>query len=93
MTESAYANSLRRFENDWPQFEAVAVTNELVRTSGRLAERHLLRGFDSVHLASALALQQGSEGVTFSAWDGRLLAAAESEGLVVAPIGPDLPIA
>jgi len=47
-----------------------------------LIQRHPLRGFDAVHLASALSLKNAlGEEVTFSAADGRLLRAAGAENL------------
>jgi hypothetical protein len=65
----------------------VEVSRFLVHRAGDLAARHLIRGFDSIHLASALALRASiGEPLTFSAWDDRLLAAAQAEGLTVAPI-------
>ena len=87
LTTAAYTIALETFEDNWAQFEAIAVSESLVHHAGALAEEHLLRGFDAIHLASALAFQDASaEPVTFSAWDDRLLAAANSEGLTVAPI-------
>jgi hypothetical protein len=47
-----------------------------------LIQRHPLRGFDAVHLASALRLKTALGGeITFAAADGRLLKAAEAENL------------
>jgi N-acetyl-gamma-glutamylphosphate reductase len=45
-------------------------------------ERHGLRGFDGIHLASALRLEVGmDEAVTMVAADDRLLRAAAGQGL------------
>jgi len=61
-------------------------SERLVRSAGMLAERYILRGFDAIHLASALFFwRESGEVVTFSAWDDRLLAAAAAEGLTPAP--------
>jgi hypothetical protein len=47
-----------------------------------LIQRRPLRGFDAVHLASALSLKIAlGEEITFAAADGRLLKAAEAENL------------
>jgi hypothetical protein len=44
--------------------------------------RHPLRGFDAIHLASAIRLQQQlGEEIRVIASDDRLLTAAEEEGL------------
>ena len=47
-----------------------------------LIQRHPLRGFAAVHLASALNLKRDlGEPITFAAADERLLQAAAAEGL------------
>jgi uncharacterized protein len=47
-----------------------------------LIQRHPLRGFDAVHLASAVSLKSAlGEEITFAAGDERLLRAAEAEKL------------
>lgn len=85
LTTASYTMAKEAFEQNWARFETIAVSEPLVRHAGGLADDHLLRGFDAIHLASALAFQNASgEPVTFSAWDDRLLAAAEAEGLTVA---------
>jgi hypothetical protein len=55
----------------------------LSRAAGDLAEIHGLRGFDAIHLASALWLRDKTSpaGLAFAAFDHRLLAAAERAGL------------
>jgi hypothetical protein len=58
----------------------VTPTYRLVREAGAMAETRALRGFDAVHLASAL--QTGPQTVVVTA-DKRLAEAAEAEGLVV----------
>jgi uncharacterized protein len=67
-------------EQDWPDFVVLPVEE---RRAGALALRHRLRGFDAIHLAAALDLRDllGTDGVAFSAFDGKLLSAAEEEGL------------
>ena len=51
-------NVQRRFAGDWPDFVRVAVTESLVERAEGLAWEHGLRGYDSVHLASALTWQE-----------------------------------
>jgi len=41
---------------DWEAFEKPEVTEGIVRAAGDLAEEHALRGFDAIHLASALTI-------------------------------------
>ena len=82
---ASYQKALRTFEADWPSLATVALTEPVLRLSGELAERHLLKALDAIHLASAVTLQQDSgDPVGFSGWDARLKAAAASEGLTVA---------
>lgn len=56
---------------------------ELMRSAGRLAELHGLRGFDAIHLGSALELRRAFDGreVVFLGFDERLHVAATREGL------------
>jgi predicted nucleic acid-binding protein len=53
--------------------------------AARLALRHVLRGFDAIHLAAALTLRDalGDDGVAFSSFDTGLNRAAAAEGLIV----------
>jgi predicted nucleic acid-binding protein len=57
----------------------VGVDDALAHDAGELAEALALRGYDAVHLASALAL--GDEEVALITWDGDLSSAAERMGL------------
>jgi uncharacterized protein len=69
-------------ESDWGRYIVLNLDFTLVAQAGELAERHALRGFDSIHLASAISLRdQVASPVVFSAWDARLLSAAKTEGL------------
>ncbi|CAB1056274.1 Predicted nucleic acid-binding protein, contains PIN domain [Olavius sp. associated proteobacterium Delta 1] len=74
-------NRLRsRFESDWENFLSIHVTREIVRMAGDLAEKHGLRGFDAIHLASAVTLRENlASPVTFSCYDARLQNASQRE--------------
>jgi len=86
LTEAEYRNAIRSLEIQWMGVLILDLSDKLSRWAGNLAERYLLRGFDAIHLASALAFQESiDEQVTFSAWDDRLLTAARAEGLTIAP--------
>lgn len=83
---NAYRATVELFQRDWPDYSVREVTEDLVHLAGDLAEKHYLRGFAAIHLASAVALEgELGEPVTFSASDGRLLEAAVAEGLALAP--------
>jgi uncharacterized protein len=68
------------FAQDWRLFLKIAAGPHLCERAGDLAERHALRGFDAVHLASYLEARAGGEGqlVRFSSFDARLDEAAEA---------------
>jgi predicted nucleic acid-binding protein len=74
----AFAAAKRKFDDDWPKYLAVQVTEALCREAGNLAERYALRGYDSVHLASFIevARQAGIPDTEFSSFDDRLNGAA-----------------
>ena len=72
------------FNREWESYFLIEVTDGLIRSAGDIAEKHLLRGFDSIHLASAINLKNkiGSE-VYFSSNDEKLNQASEKEGIIV----------
>jgi predicted nucleic acid-binding protein len=54
--------SAENFRADWRgQYQIVEVTALVADKAMELAEKHSLRGYDAVHLASAVALQQMRE--------------------------------
>ena len=77
------------FRADWQlQYQVVEVTARVADQAMELAERHGLRGYDAVHLASALALQQMREAMelpalTFVSADAQQREAAAAEGFLV----------
>ena len=77
-----YRRSLRDLHADLPRFFLIAVSSQLVRSAGDIAEKHHLRAYDAVHLASGLAVQtQAGESVSFACWDRSLAEAAAKAGL------------
>lgn len=84
LTEHDYRRQLGALEQDWPLTSHVELDQTLVREAGDLAELHNLRGYDAIHLASAVRLQRlVGEPVRFSAADERLMGAAAEAGLTV----------
>lgn len=70
------------------RYQIVETTEQVVDLAMMLAERHGLRGYDSIQLAAALALQLARDSlslsaITFVCADDRLNTAAEAEGLSV----------
>lgn len=77
-----YALACRQFESDWQAYVRLDLQDEILSLARDLIQRHPLRGFDAIHLASALSLKTAlGEDVTFAAADERLLRAARAERL------------
>lgn len=73
----------KEWEIYWNNLRVVEASRPLLATAGDLAEIHRLRGYDAVHLASALCFPPSR--VIMVTWDGRLREAALSAGLRIAP--------
>ena len=72
------------FNKDWESYFLIEITDGLIRFAGDIAEKYLLRGFDSIHLASAVNLRNKiNSAIYFSSDDARLNQAAEKEGIDV----------
>jgi len=73
------------FERGWQTMVVVEVTADVVRGAGALGDNHPLRGFDAVHLASAVDFRsENQQSVSFMTADRRLRDAASAEGFTVA---------
>ena len=81
-TPSEYRRLVSSLNEDWRDYLIMKLTNKLVRLAGDLAERHSLRGFDAIHLSSAVGLRDElSAPVLFSSSDRKLQKASKLEGL------------
>lgn len=80
LSEIEQAQAKGDLDRDWGGFLTLPV-DAVWRQAGDLAERHGLRGADSVHLATYLALlgMQHEAPVRFSSFDERLNLAARRE--------------
>ncbi|RJP55159.1 MAG: PIN domain-containing protein [Deltaproteobacteria bacterium] len=77
---------LTSFQKDWKSFIHVDVNKDLNETIDKLTIAYPLRGFDAIHLASALILYEKiQENFIFVCYDKRLLKAAKEEGLNTFP--------
>ncbi len=85
-TDAKHRQRLAQLNLDWENLLRIELAPSVVRTAGDLAEVYGLRGFDSIHLASALWLKEKtSTAFCFAVFGQRLRAAAERAGLVVVP--------
>lgn len=88
LSAHAYRQCVEAFAEDWTRYITVEVTDRLVKEAGDLAAHRGLRGYDAVHLASALTLRERvSSEVTFLAFDRALIVAARREALRLHPLG------
>lgn len=70
------------FQRDWSGFIRVEVTNDLNEYIDKVVQKHTLRGFDAIHLASALVIHEKlPSSFFFACFDQRLNQAAQVEGL------------
>jgi len=78
LTPASHRAARAALDADWPRLLSLEVAEPLARQAGDLAERHRLRGFDALHLASYLtiATEFRGEEVRFSSADKALSRAA-----------------
>ena len=83
ITEEDYERIKKDLDNDWEKIFIIRLTDTLARSSGDLTEKCALRGFDALHLASALELKKAlPHPIFFSSSDSRLKESAKKEGLL-----------
>ena len=78
LTAAKASSAKRAFDEQWPTYLTLDATDSVCRAAGALAEKHSLRGFDSIHLASfaEVARRAGAGDTRFSSFDDRLNRAA-----------------
>ena len=73
-----------QLDRDWDRYALVDLSAAVVRSAGERAEQHGLRGFDAIHLASALWLKSAqTDDLVFAAFDRTLTAGAKAAGLTI----------
>jgi len=81
-----FTDVLDAFRKDWASFIRVEVSDDLNEWIDKIVSRHPLRGFDAIHLSSALIIHDKvPETLTFACYDKRLLKAAQAERLDCVP--------
>jgi predicted nucleic acid-binding protein len=83
LTARAHDRAVAELEALDAELMIIGVEEALARRAGELADERALRGYDAVHLASALAL--GPDETILATWDRDLSNAAAGAGLAVAP--------
>ncbi len=61
ITPEQHGAAVEDLDADWERLGVLELTRNLSRFCGRLARKHGLRGFDAVHLGSAVAVRVASE--------------------------------
>ena len=84
ITRGALARAVTALDRDLGRFVVVELSAKCARRAGQLAERRALRGFDAIHLASALEMEELTGAAPrFCCFDDRLREAASAEGLSI----------
>jgi predicted nucleic acid-binding protein len=72
----------KNFKDDWESMIKVSADQKLNSELSRLHDKHLLRGFDAIHLATAILLAKKIEkDIQFLTADSNLQSAAQKEKL------------
>jgi predicted nucleic acid-binding protein len=70
-------------DSDWNHYLVMNISSDLIQLAGEMAKKNGLRGFDSIHLASAMTLyRELASPVLFSCYDSHVLSSALQEGLI-----------
>ena len=84
--KDAGASALRALTADWDNLIRLQLTEVLIARAAGLAWEHGLRGYDAVHLATALFWRETlDEAVTVATYDRELWTGAKTSGLAVWP--------
>lgn len=79
-------SAVRAIDDLYAELRVIGIDGALARSAGELAELRGLRGYDAVHLASAISV--GDPGLLTVTWDHDLADAAVACGYTVAPASP-----
>jgi uncharacterized protein len=79
-----FEGAIGELETIWNEIDIHAVTTDVIQEASQLVIDHGLRAYDSLHLATAVALAR-AENVIFVCWDRALRDAAESRGIPLEP--------
>ena len=86
VTREAALKALEAFNADWEHLIRLQFGEPLAARAAALAWEHGLRGYDAVHLATALAWREAlGEAVTVATYDRELWRGAQASGLAPWP--------
>jgi predicted nucleic acid-binding protein len=76
-------SAVRRIDELCGELDVIGLDAPLARAAGELAQQHALRGYDAVHLASAIAIADPD--LVMATWDRDLASAATAQHRTVVP--------
>lgn len=79
-------SAVRAIDDLYAELRVIGIDGALARSAGELAELYGLRGYDAVHLASAISVED--TGLVTVTWDRDLADAAIACGYAVIPASP-----
>ena len=83
ITSTTLRLAVDRIDELCTELDVIGLDPDLAHSAGDLAQAHGLRGYDAVHLATALSVQSDSK--LLATWDGDLARAAVGAGCSVSP--------
>jgi predicted nucleic acid-binding protein len=84
ITEANFTHVVASFQGEWKEFVVAEVTEAVFTDLLALVKRHPLRGFDAIHLCTALWFRKRLKtDIIFVCADHNLFTAAEREGFGV----------
>lgn len=83
---SALRSAARAIDDLYAELHVVSIDGALAHSAGELAELHGLRGYDAVHIASAISV--GDAALVTITWDRDLADASVACGYAVIPASP-----
>ncbi|MFH1076058.1 MAG: type II toxin-antitoxin system VapC family toxin [Pseudomonadota bacterium] len=86
LSKKIFGKILESFHYDWTTFIHVHINNDLDTIIHRIISTHGLRGFDAIHLASAIVVQKEiQDSFLFVCFDRNLVKAGQAEGVKTFP--------
>jgi len=83
ITSTTLRRAVERIDELCTELDVIGLDPGLAHSAGDLAEAHRLRGYDAVHLATALSVE--SDSLLLATWDVDLARAAVAAGCSVSP--------
>ena len=77
------SRAVAALDGEWRGFVRLSVSNFVAYRAGEMSERHALRGFEAIHLASAARLGERFDDLHFLTFDARLVEAARGASVAV----------